>query len=128
MQGYHWALSTDGVTDDVLPWADVGQTQYGTATLPNASECALTRNGALVHGRCVVPGALYRCLVRAFNRAGGAATVASDGFTVDLTPPAGGLVVDGDADADAVFWGSTTTLALSWEGFFDEEHANSSLT
>ena len=38
----------------------------------------------------------FQCVVQAFNRAGGATSVSSDGFTIDESASPGGVVVDGD--------------------------------
>ena len=67
----------------------------------------------------------YRCLVRAFNRAGGSALLKSDGFTIDDTEPLSGVVVDGlDVHADADFVSvEAQALSATWAGFVDEEHS-----
>ena len=52
---------------------------------------------AILPGQCPLgQSPHYRCAIKAFNRAGGAAMAFSNGFTIDSTPPKAGVVVDGN--------------------------------
>ena len=41
MTGFEWALSSDGRTDDALPWVDVGTDTYGAAQISSFEACDL---------------------------------------------------------------------------------------
>ena len=74
----------------------------------------------------------YVTRVRAWNVVGSASpAIESDGFTVDLTPPVAGTVLDGGAsfggvDADLV--ADWTSISASWHSFYDEQQAVVSYT
>jgi hypothetical protein len=71
----------------------------------------------------------YYCMLRAYNQAGANSTFASDGFTIDETPPHGGHVIDG-LDRGYVLPAilSTEEISASWYDFEETEYGNDTLT
>ena len=81
--GYLYALSTDGVSDDVYPWTPARTTPE--ALFAGLVACELAASPSNV--TCLERRVRYYCLARAFNRAGGSTTVASDGLTFEQERP-----------------------------------------
>lgn len=138
--GFWWAISSDGaVSDNVLPWMHVGPATHGAAYMPNITSCELrsvppiaadeaskasssTSADPVVQDMALCQrGQRFQCMVRAFNRAGGSAIFASDGFTIDDSAAQAGVVVDGlDMHVDVDFAPyEDQALSASWFGFFD---------
>ena len=153
--GFTWAVSVDnGESDDVLEWTDVGMATHGAGRMPDVHSCRIealtpppmppsppapamprspdtpppsvpTPNAT----RCK-PGRRFRCMVRAYNRAGGVLELMSDGFTVDETAGANGSVVDGlDRYSDVDFTPvAFQAVSATWYGFKDPDFAAADVT
>ena len=98
--------ATTSVPSVVLEWSPVGNaTSFTHASLP------------LQHAHT------YVVRVRAVNGAGGQTDVASDGFAIDLTAPASGVVGDGELHAagDVVVTSLVGEVAAHWTGFTEPD-------
>ena len=116
---FAWALSSDGVSADLVPWTSVGAQLSGDTPLSGLSSCASNSTADLE--TCLVPRVRYTCLVRAYSMAAVPTTLVSNGFTFDATPPTVGFVVDGvDATFDARFLYGDTAIGFAWGGQWND--------
>ena len=153
--GFAWAVSADnGESDDVLKWTDVGLATHGAGRMPDMHSCRIevqapppvppSPPAPVMPGALAVPppsvpapnatrcesGRRFRCMVRAYNRAGGFLAQMSDGFTIDETAGANGTVVDGfDRHADVDFAPEASqALSATWFGFQDADSPTAEVT
>lgn len=70
-----------------LPLPPPGPAAPNTTSTGTGLGLAESSGAGRSQARCLFPHTLYHCLVRAYNGAGGYTAVASDGFTLDATPP-----------------------------------------
>ncbi|XP_066298079.1 uncharacterized protein [Branchiostoma lanceolatum] len=80
---YEWAVGTAALWDDVQPYSSAGIVLYDD----NADMEGLGGEGHAQSLRPLRPGQLYYTTVRAITGTGNILESASDGFTVDVTPP-----------------------------------------
>ncbi|XP_019624877.1 PREDICTED: uncharacterized protein LOC109470382 isoform X2 [Branchiostoma belcheri] len=80
---YEWAIGTAALWDDVQPYSSAGIVTYND----NANVEGIGGEGHAQSLLPLQPGQLYYTTVRAITGAGNVLESASDGFTVDVTPP-----------------------------------------
>ncbi|XP_078658229.1 uncharacterized protein LOC144903712 [Branchiostoma floridae x Branchiostoma belcheri] len=80
---YEWALGTAALLDDVQPYSSSGIVLYDD----NANMEGISGEGHAQSLLPLQPGRPYYTTVRAITGAGNVLESASDGFTVDVTPP-----------------------------------------
>ncbi|KAI8485273.1 hypothetical protein Bbelb_370200 [Branchiostoma belcheri] len=80
---YEWAIGTAALWDDVQPYSSAGIVTYND----NANLEGIGGEGHAQSLLPLQPGQLYYTTVRAITGAGNVLESASDGFTVDVTPP-----------------------------------------
>ena len=78
---------------------------------------------AIASGHVLPSGTHVVSIVKAINRAGLETEVQSDGVTVDLTRPLGGIVYDGRPDDgnDKDYFATQSLVSAYWTGFIDPE-------
>ena len=103
LASFDYSVGTISGTDNVISWTDAGLDISAESENTNYSE-----------------GTVYYTNVRATDFAGNTSSVmVSDGFQIDATAPAIGIVYDG-LEVDQAFTSSGDTLKGSWSGFNDD--------
>ena len=110
------AFASGAVLDTALPWTPVS----GSAQPPSATGTPITET---ITGLSLALGEYYVTSVRCVNEAGAYATLDTDGFFVDTTPPdsATARVQHSVHDLTVAVQVETGQLEASWSGFSDPE-------
>lgn len=125
----HWQKATTSMDAN---WLGFGDAASGIASydynISSSNACAgdilATSNVGMVTSintmsLSLADGATYFNCVRAYDGAGNVSGwIASNGVTIDATPPTPGTVKDGTA-ADQTWTNATTTMDANWSGFAD---------
>ena len=101
---YEWAIGSRPGGQELLPFQRVG--------LNTTATCASCK---------IVPGIRYYVAVRAVNRAMAKTVVVSDGFVLDMSPPAIQGVYEGSKYAEIDGLTTKQKLVITWDRFTDTQ-------
>ena len=100
-----WCIGTRPLSCDLYPSSPLNVTATKISAFLNES---------------IKNGERYHVTVRATNGAGLTSAMATDGVTVDYTPPRVGMVIDGEGD-DVDYLKGGDTVYAQWSEFEDQE-------